>query len=350
MAALEPVRSPAVIIRPDETPAVAYSDADFSITEDTARQLLEATPENTRRAYERNWAQFATWCTEQGRVPLPATAQTLADYIARLVGIGLAPATIEQAIGTIRSRHRDAGYKGRPDTTAALKLLNAYRREWAAAGNKTRKSTPILLPALRAMVGVWDPGTPAGLRNRALLLVGFTLMARRSELSALNIGDLAAHEEGMTVTIRLSKTDQAARGVQVAVPFAQHAEMCAVRAVNAWRAELAGRGLATGALFRPVDRHGKIGGEPGTAGGITDRLTGKSINNIVRRSALLAGLREHYTAHGLRAGAATVAYAAGIPVSVIAAHGRWSLKSPVVLGYIRPVDQWKNNAMKGIGL
>jgi hypothetical protein len=73
------------------------------------------------------------------------------------------------------------------------------------------------------------------------------------------------------------------------------------------------------------------------------------IGDLVRRAAERAGL-PHPEQYSLRAGGATAAYRAGAPVSVIAAHGRWSPTSPVVLGYIRAVDRWADNPMKGVGL
>ena len=81
-------------------------------------------------------------------------------------------------------------------------------------------------------------------------------------------------------------------------------------------------------------------------------LSADAIGDLVRRAAERAGLPhpERYGAHSLRAGGATAAYEAGAPVSVIAAHGRWSPTSPVVLGYIRAVDRWADNPMKGVGL
>ena len=346
---LEPSQSP-ITARPEQPTPAAYTDIDFTIAASTAERLLNATPDNTRRTYDYAWRQFERWCTDEGRVPLPATPQTLADYVARLIGCDLAPATIDNAIGAIRSRHTGAGYEGHPNTKAALKLLRAYRKEWADKGNSVTKATPLLLDGLRAMVSTCDPATPAGTRDRALLLLGFNMMARRSELSALNQGDLREVDEGLIVSVRYSKTDQDAAGTEVHVPFGQHAETCAVRAVTAWRNLLAERDLGGGALFRPIDRHGRIAGEPKTAGRIAERLSGKSISDIVHRRAVLAGLRGHYTGHSLRSGAATTAYAAGVPVSVIAAHGRWAERSPVVLGYIRAVDKWQHNPMKGVGL
>ncbi|MFI6519120.1 site-specific integrase [Spirillospora sp. NPDC050679] len=341
---------PAVAVGGEPPAPVVYNEIDFTIAADTARRLLEARPENTRRAYDRAWGQFTRWCADAGRVSLPATPQSLADYVARLIGMELAPATIDQALGAIRTRHAENGHPGTPDTRAAILLLRAYRREWADRGNRVRKATPLLLDALRAMVETCGPGAPADLRDRALLLLGFNLMARRSELSGLDLEDLRVEKEGLVAFIRRSKTDQAAEGAQRNVPYGRHADTCAVRATLAWTEALRERGLEGGPLFRPIDRHGRIGGEPGTAGSATVRLTGRSVGDIVKRRAALAGLPENYSGHSLRSGAATSAYAAGVPVSVIAAHGRWAEKSPVVLDYIRAVDQWRNNPMRGVGL
>lgn len=353
MTELERAAPAPLILRPDGTEPAAYTDADYSITTETASRLLAARPENTRRAYERNWDQFARWCDSCGRTPLPATPQTLADYVVRLIGISLSPATIDQVVGTIRSRHRRAGHKNQPDTEAALELLHAYRREWADEGGRVRKATPILIDALRAMAETCDRETAAGRRDRSLLLLGFNGMCRRSELAGLDIADVrSAGEEGVSLYIRRSKTDKTAQGTEVSIPFGQHAETCAVRATRAWVATLAERGITSGPLYRPVDRHGRIGDEPGASGRIARRLTGKSVSDIVHRHAVAAGLPSPggYTGHSLRSGAATSAYLAGAPVAEIALHGRWSEKSPVVLGYIRAVDKWKHNPMKGIGL
>jgi hypothetical protein len=376
MTEIEPAAgSRLIVLRPEEAAPVAYSDMDYAISVDTARDMLAAVPENTDRAYDRAWKQFAAWCVGEGRVPMPATPQTLTEYVHMLTAAGvLAPNTISQAIGAIRSRHARSGFSGQPDTPEPMKLLRAFRRDWAKAGGRLRQRTPILVPALRSMVETCDLQTATGARDRALLLIGFNMMGRRSEISALNISDIrSAGDNGIEVFIAVSKTDQEAKGVAVPVPFGQHEITCPVRAVRAWIALLAAKGIASGPLFRPIDRHGRIGGEPLAAGHAQPRLTGHGINEIVRRRAVLAALptilvepgsadttdpeeessppqEASYGAHGLRSGAATTAYAAGAPVSEIAKHGRWNPKSPVVLGYIRAVDKWRNNPMKGIGL
>lgn len=333
----------------------AYTDADYSVSDGAAQRLIRSVPANTARGYKHDWDDFAAWCAAQGRTPLPATSQTLLEYVNYLIEDSDydAPKSIERAIGCIRSRHRRSGHKGQPDSEAALNVLRDYKREWADLGNRVRQATPVTVPALRAMVATCDLESAAGVRDRALLLIGFAIMGRESEVSQLDIADLREDgDKGMTVFIRYSKTDQEAKGAKVQVPYGDHEGTCPVRAWRDWLSVLAGRGIVTGALFRPIDRHGRIGGEPDAAGRFAARLTGPSVSQVVTRRARLAGLSspEGYSGHSLRAGGATAAYAAGAPVSEIAKHGRWRENSPVVLGYIRAVDGWKNNPMKGIGL
>ena len=142
--------------------------------------------------------------------------------------------------------------------------------------------------------------------------------------------------------IRASKTDQDAHGVIIAIPPGQHADTDPVRLVRAWRALLAEHGHTSGRLLRSVTRHGRIGAS----------LSTDAVSDLVQAAAKRAKLphADTYSAHSLRTGGATAAYRAGAPVSTIAAHGRWSPGSPVVLSYVRAVDRWKDNALAGIGL
>lgn len=323
-------------------PFNAAANLDRAVSERTRERIADGMSDNTRRAYDRNLTAFTAWCSTAGRTPLPCTAETLAEYVATLCDAGRAPSTVEQIIATIRTAHRLAGHEHQPDTTAARLVLRSHRRERAQTGKRTRKAPPIVLDALRAMVEASDPATAAGLRDRLLLVLGFALMGRRSELAVLNLDDVSETADGLLVTIRMSKTDQDAIGEEVAIPRGQHADTDPVRILTAWRALLAERGVTTGRLLRGVDRHGRIGESISTDG----------INRAVRAAAVRAKLpdAEKYTAHSLRAGGATASYKAGNPVSAIAQHGRWAEKSPVVLGYIRAVDKWTSNPMNGVGL
>lgn len=324
-------------------PAAIHTSADLAVSESTMNRIRESLSPHTRRAYARHRDRFETWCAEHGRVALPATAHTLTEYVGKLCDDGLAPATISQAISAIRTFHAMAGFEGQPDTRPVKMTMRQYRRERAEAGMRgQRESPPVTIDALRAMVGACDLTARSGIRDRILIVLGLALMGRRSELVALTVDDVTETSEGIEIAIRTSKTDKDSRGEVVAIPQGTHPLTNPVAALRDWVAVLTEIGGPSGRLLRSVDMHGNVGGA----------LSPDAVNRIVRRLALEAGIPRaaHYTAHSLRAGGATVAYAAGVPVSTIAKHGRWNPNSPVVLRYIRAVDRWKDNAMRNVGL
>ena len=179
-------------------------------------------------------------------------------------------------------------------------------------------------------------------RDRLALVLGLAMMGRRSEMAALNLSDVVETDDGLEVFVGRSKRDQDAKGAVVAVPRGSPPDTDPVRLLARWRAVLAEQGVTSGRLLRSMTRHGRIG----------ERLSPAAINDIVQRAAARAELPHaaDYTAHSLRTGGATSAYRAGAPVSSIARHGRWAPNSPVVLGYIRSVDRWRDNPMRAVGL
>ncbi|WP_327092500.1 tyrosine-type recombinase/integrase [Nonomuraea sp. NBC_01738] len=319
----------------------------------TARLVEEGLAANTRLAYARDFAVYATWCEATGRPLLPATAATLANYVAHLAAQQYAPSTIDRALACILAAH-DHAQLSKPATTAARLALRAYRRDRAQQGHRPRKSPPITVDRLRAMIDALPADTPTGRRDRAILVLGFAIMARRSELTDVDLDDLTFTTEGLELYVPFSKTDQDASGETVAIPYGQHPRTCPVRVTHAWLTDLTDAAITTGPLFRPIDRHGRIAHHthPAAGRGRRERLTPQTINLIVKRAAAAAAL-EHadtYTAHGLRAGGATSAAKAGAPMSAITRHGRWADGSPVVAGYIRQADKWTDNPLHGIGL
>uniref|UniRef100_UPI000781BBD0 site-specific integrase n=1 Tax=Herbidospora sakaeratensis TaxID=564415 RepID=UPI000781BBD0 len=269
---------------------------------DAARALIaEGVPANTQRAYTRQWAAFTAWCADQGRLPLPATSHTLAEYTAALCALDQAPASIEQAISAIRTMHRLSGHRGQPDTEAARLALRAHKRRRATAGNGRRQAPPLTIPDLRAMIEVCDLGTVTGLRDRLLLVLGLALMGRRSELVALTRADVREVRDGLEVRIGTSKTDKNSAGQIVAIPRGSHPLTDPVIVCRDWlhildqAAAADGQDTAPGGgrLLRRIDRHGIIG----------PSLTGESVNVIVAGLAVRADVpnAEAVTAHSLRA-------------------------------------------------
>lgn len=329
---------------PDAVPA----RRDDTVLPGTADRLRDSVPANTDRSYRQAWATFTAWCGTNNREPLPTTAVTLADYVAHLCDRDLAPSTIKHDMGVISAWNQGAGYPqlGKATTKAANLILRGYRRNRSAAGRRTKEAPPVTRDRLRAMSAACDPTTLAGKRDRLLLVVGWALAGRRSELAALRIGDIAVGDGDLDILIRSSKTDKDAQGETVNVPAGEHVDTDPVGLLQDWLAALAEHGAdaTTGPLFRAVTATGKLYRH--------GSLSPDGIHNIVRRAAARAGLpnASTYSGHSLRAGFATQAANDGIPQAHWARHGRWLPTSPVPTQYVRRADKKRDNPLRKMGL
>lgn len=331
--------------------SVIHTERDHELSDDTRQAIEDSIPANTQRAYGRQWMAFTEWCNGDGRVPLPATPKTLAQYVRHLTtmpsvrtGRTPAPSSVEQAIAVIRAAHKAAGHRDQPETAPALRVLKGYKKQRSEAGTRKRKAPAINLAKLRLLIADCDPATLAGLRDRVIFILGFTMMARRSELAGLYLEDVREDEEGdLTILIRSSKTDQEGDGADVIVPRGVHNETDPVRVVRAYKNALSERGVTSGRLLRAINQWDQI---------TRDSMSGDAINEMVQRRAarVLPDDELIYTAHGFRAGGAGEAYKNKAPLSAIRTQGRWADGSPQVLEYIRVVDAREENPMRGIGL
>lgn len=121
---------------------VAPHDPNTVLSPAALDRLDRSIPDNTKTAYRRQARDFVAWCEEHGRDTLPASAQTLADYVSHLCDQDKAPSTIEQAIAVVRVAHREAGHDGQPDTRAALRILKTHKRDRAEAGSASARRRP----------------------------------------------------------------------------------------------------------------------------------------------------------------------------------------------------------------
>lgn len=311
-----------------------YSDVDHELDPSVTERMRHGRAENTQKTYAKFRRAFEAWCGETGRQHLPATVATVVTYAHELTTRGWAPSSIGVHLAAITSWHEEQGLP-RPDPRRAQLLVRAYARERAAAGYRPRRVDPVTVEHLRALVAACDTASTAGLRDRALILLGFALMARRSILGRIEIADLRVRPAGLEVAVRYDKRQPTGR--TVVVPRLPAGDpLCVVAAVAAWRARLADYGITGGALLRKVDRHGV----PVRAGG----LLGAGVHDVFERAVARAGLSDlDLTPHSLRAGAATEAYGAGADVLDIARHGGWTPGSAALWSYIRGRDAWHNN-------
>jgi site-specific recombinase XerD len=274
-----------------------------TLEEGIKRIANESKAKNTRLAYRSDWRVFERWAESMGLEAYPAAPKTIALYIAHLQKLRRKPATVARHLTSIKKYHQLAG-ADHPITEHVRELLAGVRR---LEGIYPSKKRPITLEVLRRCLEQ-SSSDFIGIRNKAILLVGWAGAFRRSELAAMTCEDLEDDEKGIIVTIRKSKTDQIGKGRRVGLPFVDHDHsLCAPRALRRWR-DLSR--IRTGPIWRRVGKHGR-----GSLYCWTDEnaITGKNIALIVKEMVKAAGYDPaHYAGHSLRAGLCTTLAVAGI--------------------------------------
>lgn len=289
---------------------------------------------NTRRAYLGDLKRFNRWCSQRGLCPLPASGVDVANYMSCLAHSGRKPSTIDRALAAISETHRLAGLPSPRSDHVVRDVMKGIRRTLSVAQNR---KAPVMLHDLKRMVTGLPEGLK-GIRDRALLVLGFAGAFRRSELVALDVGDLSFTTDGLEVRLRGSKTDQERAGVTIGVPYGGHPKSCPVRAVQAW---LGAAAIVDGPVFRRVDRHGRIS---------PSRLGSKAVAGVVKACAELTGLDPGiYGGHSLRSGLITTAIKVGKSEHLVMRQSRHK-SIAVFRTYVRDVDLFSENAAAGIGL
>jgi integrase len=304
--------------------------ANFDDAADAAAQYRRASrAENTRRAYRAAVARFTDWCAVHGRTALPASPETVAAFLAAEARSNLAVNTLRLRHAAIRYMHLLAGYP--PPTAAAVVsttfagIKRAHRRP---LGKKAALVLDRLLPAIEAI-----PQTLPGLRDRALLLVGFAAALRPSEIARLTLDHVTRHADGIELFLPWRKNDQDARGTKLWLPQGR-TDLCPVKALEAW---LAAAAITEGPLFRriwrlppprirrgakrkPVADRYRIGTNP---------IDTDSIALIVKNWTGLAGFEAAaFAGHSLRRGAISSGVAQGVHIARLKQFsGHASLKS-----------------------
>jgi site-specific recombinase XerD len=210
--------------------------------------------------------------------------------------------------------------------------MRGIRRTIGSA--RVRKAPAVAAKMLGMVMVATAPDKLAGLRDRALLLLGFAGAFRRSELVALDVADIEETEAGLRVTIRHSKTDQEGQGVTIAIARGDVA--CPVKALREW---LAAACIVGGPLFRPINKAGTLA---------ASRLTDRSVANIVKGYAERAGFdASTFSGHSLRSGFLTSAAANGASIFKMMDVSRHkSVDTP--RGYVRDAELFKDHAGAGL--
>jgi site-specific recombinase XerD len=286
----------------------------------------------TRRAYAADWRAFESWALSKGMAdPRSASPEAVAAYLASLATVGRPITSIERAYSGIVSVLRAADpltwpRKIKPDVIAAV--LTGVRR---AHPHAPRGKAPLTAGALLDAVLSTCDDSPMGLRDRALLLVGFGAAARRSELVALNVGDVTFDDQGVRLRIMSSKTSH--KPVEKAILRARKASRCPAAALEAW--------LGARSNLQPDD--------PVFTNLRGERLSARWVAETIKHRVEAAGIGDPATfgGHSLRAGFVTSAAKAGKSLDSIRRQTQHA-RLETLIGYIRHATAFDDNATEGL--
>ena len=304
-----------------------------------------AKADNTRRAYRAGVRAWCTWCAHHELPCLPANAADVVAFLAAERGRGLSVNTVELRRAAIRYLHFIAGLPVPTAEAHVAATLAGMHREAADAGELPAKKLAATADILRQILaGI--PDDLAGLRDRAMLLVGFAGALRRAELAAIRVEHLEATERGLRLTLPRSKGDRTGSGVTVAIPYGA-TELCPVRALRRWQ-EAAN--ITGGAVFRriwvPPTRH-QLGEGPSPVVGIR-AIDAGTVARIIKTRAAKAGFDpDEIGGHSLKRGALTTGMDRGVHPTRLKQFGRH--KSYAVLDeYLELGDPFDGHPLNGV--
>ena len=295
-----------------------------------------AKSDNTRRAYRAAVRAWCAWCARHDLPALPAQGSDVAAFLAGERGRRLAPNTIEL--------RRAARCPVPTDDVCVSETVAGIRRDAAHSGEIPRKkvaATATIVRRLLAPIG----NDLRGLRDRALILVGFAGALRRSELAAIRADHLEATDRGIRLTLPQTKGEQTT-AVTVPLPYGD-TELCPVRALALWQ-EAAG--ISAGPVFRRIwlPPHQGPGAPPPLPRIGSAAITPQTVAQIIQVRAVAAGFkRRDLGGHSLKRGALTTGMECGVHPAKLKRLGRH--KSFDVLGeYLEFGDLFEGHPLNGV--
>ena len=311
--------------------------------------IESAIAENTRIAYDKGWKRFFEYCQKQGFSSLPAkpesVVQFLIEHATQPVGTKgkyLSMGSVAIYHSAINRKHIDAGL---PSPTRAPEVINVLRGLKRLKGMTPRQVKALREDQIESMIKECLSGgkTTLGLRDAAIIALGFAAALRRSEICNLRVEDIEIFESSfsriaqkeqagskMLIHIRKSKTDQNSMGEKVAIPEGKRIKP--IERVEKW---LDASGIDSGYLFQTLKRGGGLRG---------NKLHHSDIPRIVKFYASQIGLDpSEFAGHSLRAGFVTSAAAHHARLDKIMEVTRH--RNPTtVMKYIRDADAFSDHA------
>ena len=307
-----------------------------ALKEETLLNLQSSKAKNTVRAYKSDFRDFGLFCAQNGFKSLPSEPKIVSLYLTYLSTKEAKMSTLKRRLVSIGVIHRLKGhYLDTKHPSIIENIMGIKRRK----GSIQKGKKPILISYLKKLIDVIDQQKNEDikkLRDRSIILIGFSGGFRRNEIVSLDYDDLDFVEEGLKIQIRRSKTDQFGEGLVKALPYFDNSKYCPVISLKNW-IEISR--INSGPLFKRFLKGSKLS---------ENRLTDQTVALLIKKYLRLAGIdNKNYSGHSLRSGFATSAAESGAEErSIMAMTGH---KSPeMVRRYIKEANLFKNNALNKI--
>ena len=309
-----------------------------ALQEETLLNLKNSKAINTIRAYKSDFNDFALFCAKNGFKSLPSEPKVVSLYITFLSTKNVKMSTLKRRLVSIGVIHKLKGhYLDTKHPSIIENIMGIKRRK----GTIQRSKKPLLINNLKQLINVIDKENKVQikkLRDRSIILIGFSGGFRRNEIVSLNYDDLDFVNEGVKITLRRSKTDQFGDGMLKGLPYFENSQYCPVMSIKNW---IETSKIKSGPLFRRFNKGSSLSEK---------RLTDQTVALLIKKYLQLAGIdNKNYSGHSLRSGFATSAAESGVEErNIMAMTGH---KSPeMVRRYIKEANLFKNNALNQIKL
>ena len=307
-----------------------------TLQEETLINLQNSKATNTVRAYKSDFKDFGLFCVQNGLKNLPSEPKIVSLYLTHLSTKDLKMSTIKRRLVSIGVIHKMKGhYLDTKHPIITENLMGIKRRK----GTSQKGKKPILISNLKKLIDVIDEQKIEDikkLRDKCILLVGFSGGFRRNEIVSLDKDDLEFVFEGVKITVRRSKTDQFGEGLTKGLPYFENKFYCPVVTLQKW---LNISRITRGPLFRKISKGSKL---------LENRLSDQTVALIIKQYLNIAGINSsNYSGHSLRSGFATSAAESGAEErSIMAMTGHKTAQ--MVRRYIQEANLFKNNALSKI--
>ena len=307
-----------------------------ALQEETLINLQSSKASNTVRAYKSDFSDFGVFCAQNGFKSLPSEPKVVSLYLTHLSTKDAKMSTLKRRLVSIGVIHKLKGHYLDTKHPAIIENIMGIKRR---KGSFQKAKKPILINSLKKIINAIDNQKKEEikkLRDRSIILIGFSGGFRRNEIVSLDYDDLDFVPEGLKLSIRRSKTDQFGEGFTKALPYFDSSQYCPVVSLKKL---LDLSKIRSGPVFRRFSKGSKLS---------ENRLTDQTVALLIKEYLNLAGIdSQNFSGHSLRSGFATSAAESGVEErNIMAMTGHKSTE--MVRRYIKEANLFKNNALNKI--